>query len=364
LTHLLLVALLAQAPAAPRVSFSGFIQPQYELRTVERDTRDRVLFRRLFVALDAQGPKDWRAQFQIDAGALVSSGDRPVIKNAYIQYGGWSAHGLTLTIGNQKMPLSRSLLLSSQRRGLIERPFTGDRAYGSPGRAPAVKVDGFHRHRHLYWSAAVAETRQVPNPDEVRIDGPAESGSSGNQGPIVAGRVELHPRGETIRDQADLNGGPWRFTVGGAAYRWWNDDDVAPHGAGTVDASRVTAVEVSGALRGGGFSVDAEYERVGADALATDTTLGLYRNGHARLHKASVEGGYMLIPRRMEALASYDILDSLSFTEHWQRAAAGMNWYVNGHDMKVSLMHRESFNERGVSGARSHTTYIQTQFAF
>jgi len=41
-----------------------------------------------------------------------------------------------------------------------------------------------------------------------------------------------------------------------------------------------------------------------------------------------------------------------------------MNVYLNRHALKFSLMHRESFNEGGVEGARSRATYIQTQFAF
>ena len=90
----------------------------------------------------------------------------------------------------------------------------------------------------------------------------------------------------------------------------------------------------------------------------------MYREGRARLHKASVEGGYMLLRGRLEALASYDLLDSLSYGERWRRIAAGMNWYMKGHDLKVSLMHRESFDERGVRGARSHATFVQTQLVF
>ena len=111
MTFLVLAALLAQAqaPAAPRVSFSGYVQPQYEVRTTDTDTTDRTIFRRMFFTLEAQPFTDWRGQFQVDAGRLVSFGERPVIKNAYIQYTGWEDRGLTLTIGNQKPPFSRSL---------------------------------------------------------------------------------------------------------------------------------------------------------------------------------------------------------------------------------------------------------------
>jgi phosphate-selective porin OprO and OprP len=104
------------------------------------------------------------------------------------------------------------------------------------------------------------------------------------------------------------------LTIGVAAYRWWNDNDVPPHG-GAVDASHVTGYD-------------------------------------------------MLWQRRLEAVAMFDAMDAESFSQTWWRAAAGMNWYVKRHDLKFSVMHRESFDEQGVAGARSHTTYIQAQFAF
>jgi hypothetical protein len=66
----------------------------------------------------------------------------------------------------------------------------------------------------------------------------------------------------------------------------------------------------------------------------------------------------------LEAVGMLDSMDTGAFAAAWRRIAAGMNWYMNRHDLKMSVMHRESFNERGARGARSHTTYLQMQFAF
>jgi hypothetical protein len=365
LTNLLILVALAQAPAEPRVSFSGYVQPQYEVRTSGGETTDRTLFRRLFVTVDARPFDHWRGQFQIDFGRLASAGDRPVVKNAFVQYTGWQDHGLTLTIGNQKPPFSRSLITSSSRRSLIERPFTGDRAYGSPGRAPLVKLEGTHQDRHVYWAVAGGTSRQAPSALEVRIDGPAEAGiADTNEGPIAGARVELHPWGETSREHADVARTALRVSFGTAAYGWWNDGDTPDHDGEAVDLSRVQAFELSAAVRGGGAWLDVAYNRVDARALNAGLSIGLFVNGRTVLHQTSAEGGYVLWRTHLEAVGMFDTLNATSFADTWHRLSAGMNWYASGHDLKFSLMQRESFSERGLAGARSHATYIQTQFAF
>jgi phosphate-selective porin OprO and OprP len=99
---------------------------------------------------------------------------------------------------------------------------------------------------------------------------------------------------------------------------------------------------------------------------ATDdgADLGLYVDGRAVIDKGSIEAGYMLLPRRLEALVGFDATTSDAFDATWQRFNLGINWYFNGHRLKVSVMHRESFNDRGAGDQRSRATYLQTQFSF
>ena len=365
MTSLLLVALLAQAPAPPRVSFSGYVQPQYEMRTADGESIDRTLFRRMFFTLDARPFENWTGQFQVDAGRLVSFGDRPVVKNAYIQYTGWHDQGLTLTIGNQKPSFSRSLITSSSRRALIERSFTGDRLYGNPGRAPLIKLEGTHQDRHVYWAVAGGTSRQVPDAEFVRVDGPAETGSAGiHEGPIASGRLEIFPLGDMSREQADFGHTPLRVGLAVGTYGWWNDNDAPPPGNGSITLSHVHGYEISAAVRGGGAWVDAAYNRIDAEAIDPGAASGLYSGGRALLNQASVEGGYLLWQPHLEAVGMFDAMTADAFVDTWQRVTGGMNWYMRRHDLKVSVMHRESFNERGVADARSHTTYLQMQFAF
>jgi hypothetical protein len=110
--------------------------------------------------------------------------------------------------------------------------------------------------------------------------------------------------------------------------------------------------------------VEAEFERINATAMDPQAASELYSDGEAELNKASLEVGYMFIPAKFEWLAAADLLDADTFESTWHRLSLGINAYVNGHRLKFSLMHRESFNEGGTNGARSHQTFIQSQFAF
>ena len=350
-------------PSEPKVSFSGYIQPQWEIVSRDRETRDHAFIRRAVVILDVNLTENWQAELQTDFGPLTDDSDRVIVKNALIKYAGWEkTRGIVVAVGNQKVPFSRSLFGSSSRRGLIERPFTGDRAYGSPGRAISIRADGWHREKTVFWSASLAETRHSANPFEIRLDGVAELGDRGMEGHLVAGRLEFHPLGAVAREHGDFARGPLRVTIATAAYDWRNDGD-KEFVAGDVEASRVSGVEVSGGLRAAGLSIDAEFEHVSADARRP-VPGSLYADGHARVRKASIEAGYMLVREHLEALAAVDALDATTFGSPWRRMAFGVNWYVKRHDLKFSIMHRESFNERGVSEVRSRATYVQTQFAF
>ena len=349
----------------PRVSFSGFVQPQYELRTRNSTTSDRALFRRIVLTLEAAISTSWAAEVQVDAGPVASGdGDRLIVKDLWLRYTGWEKHGILVTFGNQKMPFSRALIGSSSRRLLLERPITADRGLGSPGRAVAIRAEGSHRNKTTYWSAALGSSRQSPEPDEIRVDGIAEAEAGWNEGRILAGRVEFQPLGEVPQALGDLERGALRVAVAVGGYEWWNDGGVERHDAGLVDADRVRGVEVSGGLRDRRVSIDAEFEHIVSRAVDASANIGLYEKGTAIINKGSVEAGYMLLRRRLDALVGFDVADARTFETQWRRFGPGMNLYVNGHRLKFSLMHRESFNDRGTRRARSRTTYLQAHFAF
>jgi hypothetical protein len=353
------------------VTITGYVQAQYERAQAETRTIDRVRFRRLSVILRAALASEWSAVVQVDFAQAVD-GEHPVVRDAYLRYSGLAAsHGLTITTGNQKVPFSRSTLLSSPRRSLVERPFTGERAFGAPGRALGAQVDGLHRDQRIQWSVSVASVLHAPQTFEIRLDGLAEAGDTWNEGVMTTGRMEWHPFGPVGREQGDFARGPFRLLAGASAYVWRNDgdrnpftDDGAARSSDFADLDRAHAVELSAAVRGRGLSMDGAWSRVSAETIDPTFDGGIYREGRSVLRQTGLEIGYMLRPVPVEILGAVDSLDITSRASIAHRVSGGINWYVNGHRLKFSIMHRESFNTLGVSGARTRTTFVQSQFMF
>jgi hypothetical protein len=313
---------------------------------------------------------DWSTQLLVDFAPATRDG-RVTMKDAWVRYSGWRERGVMLTLGNQKMPFSRSALTSTSRRALVERPITGERAFGAPGRALSAKLDGRVAGGAWQWSATVASMMHEPAADQIRLDGIADADRDSNEGVLAAGRVEWHPLGEVPRDQAAFDDTSLRFTVGVAGYLWENDGDRNLHTLDgvalfehLVDLQHARAVEVSTGIRARRTSIDAEYHLVTGVTVDRGFSGGLFRAGHTRLHEFGVEGGYMILPQRLEALGGFDTLAATTYESLAYRPAIGVNWYFLRHTIKLQIMHRESFNARGAIDARVRSTFVQVQFGF
>jgi hypothetical protein len=350
----------AQTPASNhrRLELFGYLQTQLERTRVDGDAaHDRVFFRRIVLGLHATPTRTWTGHLGVDLGPIASSSsNRVLVKDAFLQYSGLARKGLTLSIGNQKVPFSRSMLTPSQRRSLVERPFTGEKSFGSPGRLLGIKAEGWHAQHTLYWSAAAGSSLQSPDVRQIRIDSVAEAHGGWNPGILTTGRIEVHPSGETPRDQGSF-GQPLRYTVGAAVWHW------QAHSRTGVPADRSGGLEVSGGLRGGAVSLDAEYERIAGHTADADVTTGLYRGGVAHLEKLSFEGGY-IVRRRVELLGAWDRLLVAAYRAAPHRTAAGVNWYLARRNVKMQVMHREIENAGGVLAAHARVTYLQAQVMF
>ena len=356
--------------SAPSFTITGYAQPQFDHSTVGDATKDRVFFRRLVVGFQTEMSEDWAGALQIDAGPTIT-GDRLHLRDAYVRYRGLAGHGITVTAGNQKVPFSRSVLESSQRRSLIERPFTGERAYGAPGRAFAVQVDGRHSNQRIQWAASVASVFHAPDAVEIRLDGMTEAEDNWNQGVMTTGRAEWHPEGAVPRDQGDFTGGAFRMMAGVAAFAWKNTGGrnrytIAGVSTSTLlaDLDTARAVELDSGVRGHGLSIDLAWSRITGRTLDPAFTRGIYTSGHTVLQQLGSEAGYMVVPRRLELLAGADSMAIAARDALAYRLSVGTNWYMNGHRLKVGVMHRQSFNVLGVRDVRGHGTHVQAQVAF
>jgi hypothetical protein len=362
--------LSAQTPPADLL-FGGYIQSQYRQATTgDGESRDRVFFRRIIAGVEATLGDRWAGEIQVDL-APVTIGERVLLRDAYLRYNGLDHRGLIITVGNQKVPFSRSVLMRSSRRSLIERPFTGERQYGSSGRAISIRADGRTANRSLQWAAALASAHHAPDAGEIRISGIAESREDWNEGPMIAGRAEWHPRGAVPLDQGAFDISRVVFTVATGAYYWHNDGDNNPYTAGgrsssttLADLHNALSIEVSGAVRAPRLSLDAELHRTTGSTIDPMFTGGLYHVGHARLVKASLESGYMLLAGRLEALGAIDRLDADAYEAVIWRPTLGLNWYFLRHRLKFQFMHRETFNPLGERGRHARETLLQAHIGF
>ncbi|GBE36019.1 hypothetical protein BMS3Bbin07_00156 [bacterium BMS3Bbin07] len=127
---------------------------------------------------------------------------------------------------------------------------------------------------------------------------------------------------------------------------------------------KVTGFELSGAFRSSGFSVDAEYNLFKADTVDANVTDGIYKNGSADLKNYSIEGGYMIVPDKLEIVAAYQAQDADNYADVWTRTSVGTNWFIQKHDIKMQLTYRMGKNLKGVSNDDENELFLQAQYVF
>lgn len=346
------------------VKLGGRIQIQYYREDPDTgSTTDELFFRRLRPYVEGSLHPDWLGKFQIDFGK--AEGDNEVaIKDAYMQYKGYE--NMKVTFGNANFPFSREFLTSSKNQQLVERTFVGDHNYGTPDRNIGLHLTGHSGDKKLTWAASAASASIDPDNSKLDFDTPVNRNADFNDGWMFGGRVDFHPFGFLKFSQGDFTG-DMKATIGVAAFTWSNDDDnntFTPGCGSKCDVDTVTGYEVSGAFRAGGFSVDAEYNLFDAELTENGITGGIYRNSQTELKNWSVEGGYMVIPNRLELVAGYSSQDADNYTNEWNRTSIGANYFFRKHDVKVQLTWQMNEDMDGIPGNDADEVFLQTQYVF
>ncbi|MCK4675397.1 MAG: hypothetical protein KAT61_05740 [Gammaproteobacteria bacterium] len=342
----------------------GRIQLQYhQTKPDGGDTTDEIFFRRLRPYIEGSTHKDWKAKIQWDMGKAEDTNEI-AIKDAYFQYKGMG--NTKLTIGNANFPFSREFLTSSKYQQLVERTFVGDHNYGTPDRNVGIHFTGHTESKKVAWGASGTIASIDPDAKKLDFDTPVNRNADFNDGFMIGGRVDFHPFGKLKFAQGDFSG-KTKATIGVAAYSWSNDDDnntyITTPKAGKADIDSVTGLEVSGAFRAAGFSIDAQYNSFDADTVESGFTDGLYKNGTTTLTSAAIEGGFM-INNTIEIVAGYQTQDADGYVTSWDRSSVGVNWFINKHDTKVQLSYRMGENLNGVENDDEDELFLQTQFVF
>ena len=337
------------------------IQLQYYVNDPASGARtDDIFFRRLRVRVAGSMHKDWKGQVEWDMGK--ASGDNELsVKETWMMYGGWQ--NLTLRIGNSSFPFSREFMTPYTRQQLVERTFVGDLNYGTPDKNVGFHLRGHNDSKKLTYRASASIGSVRADDEKLRFNTPVNDSSDHSDGYMIGARIDYHPLGFVKFMQGDFSG-KTRFTLGAAAYAWNNDGDVAISAAAAPEeADSITALEVSGAFRSHGFSVDAQYNSFDSELVDATHTGGLYRNGKTNLTNAAIEGGYMF-GNKIELVAGYQTQDADNYATAWNRTSVGANWFIIGNDIKVQLTYRVGENIDGESGNDLDEIFLQTQFDF
>jgi hypothetical protein len=352
------------------VKVGGRIQLQYHYQDPDDgESGDELFFRRLRPYIEGSLHKDWKGKFQFDYGKAEDDNE-VAIKDAYFQYKGYKP--LKITVGNANFPFSREFLTSSKKQQLVEKTFVGDHNYGTPDRNAGIHVTGTAMDKKLSFGASAAVAEIDPDDDKIDFDTPVNSKSDFNEGWIFGGRVDFHPMGYVKMEQGDLKrSDSIKATIGVAAFAWNNDDDNNTRTTdGTADdpkkpdVDNVTGFEISGAVRGFGVSVDAEYNFFNSEAIDSTVTSGIYKNGETDLENFAVEGGVMIVPEMLELVAGYQLQDADNYADEWTRLSFGANWFIKKHDIKVQFAYRIGENLNGKQDVDEDEIFVQAQYVF
>ncbi|NOZ10810.1 MAG: hypothetical protein GXP09_07230 [Gammaproteobacteria bacterium] len=351
------------------LKMGGRIQIQYYQNDADnKESADKIFFRRFRPYIEGSIHKNWKGKFQWDMGK-AEDGNEIAVKDAYLQYKGFT--NKKLTIGNKKTPFSQEFLTSSKKQQLVERTFVGDHNYGTPDRMLGIFLDGHSSDKNITYSLALGNGNIDPDAKKLDFDTPANDRSDWNQGRTIAARVDYFPLGHYKFSQGDFKR-KTRANIGIGAFSWNNDGDNNTYtsasgsssNAKKADVDSVTGFEISGALRGGGFSVDAAYNVFNADTVDPAFTGGIFKSGSTELKNWAVEGGYMMVPSKFELVAGYQAQDADNYAKQWTRTSLGANWYIAKHDIKVQLSYRVGRNTNGKAGSDRDEVFLQTQYVF
>ena len=350
------------------VKMGGRIQFQYHRKTPNSgQSSDDLFFRRFRPYIEGSIHNNWKGKFQWDMGK--SSGDNELaVKDAYMQYKG--IENLKITIGNANFPFSREKLTSSKKQQLVERTFVGDHNYGTPDRQLGIHFEGRSDDKTITWGAAMVQAAIDPDDDKLDFDTLANKNSDFNEGWMAGGRVDFHPLGYLKMSQGDFKRKS-RATIGVAAFSWSNDDDnnTRTINGSAVDSTKpdvdsVTGFEISGAFRAAGFSVDIEYNKFQTKTIDSTVTSGIFKNGEADLQNLAVEGGYMIVPAKIEVVAGYQSQDADNYGKKWNRTSVGINYFFEKHDIKTQITYRRGENLKGQDGNNENELFAQMQYVF
>ena len=278
-------------------------------------------------------------------------GKQPAVSLGYALFNYRFAKALNLQFGLAKLPYSRSLLTSSSKQLLIDRPAIADLA----GRfykyfAPHLVVHGQRADGLLGYYLALTDGLQTGDSDR------AFSGQTTTQNgtPVTALRLELSPPGWIEKRKSDAHLGTGRHLTFGLNIVWQDDLELT-----AIGRERRLLFGGDLSFHRENLSIGTEYIYMQRDGAARSETSGWY-----------AQAGYFIKNRNLEPAARIGLIDKdLDTPDAKARTfTVGLNWYIEAHDLKLQANinhHRFDKNAREIRDKNSKTILqLQNQIYF
>jgi len=353
----------------------GKIQVQYfDADSDDPDNEDDVFLRRLRPFFLGHLATNWKWKLEIELSADIEARnirlDQLDIRDAYLRYEGRKTRGRRLTFGNQRAPFSRDLLTPSTHQLLVERSFVGDSSGGVPTRTLGVHLRGESTAGRVAYWGSVGALGHDPDAHRMKFESLIGGSDDLNEGVLVAGRLDLHPRGSMTFSDGDSHTPRFKYTWSLAGYVWENNGNInrLTEGGVSLDPERAdldsaSGLELSGGLRGRGITLDWQYNRIRGETVANDFSGGLYVGGDTHLDVFAVEGGYRFSRSPVELGGELSRFEADGYADAMDRATLVLNLHgLDRFNAKLQISHGWMSSRGGVPGDDFQETRIQLQY--
>jgi len=355
------------------------LQLQYRLtKPQDGPIENDIWMRRLRPMISAGFNEDWQAIVELGFGA-GAGGENYSVTLRWVSFQYVGVRSSRLSIGSFKNWFSREFNTSSSRLQIIERTFVGDNAFGNPGYTIGVTWDQLVANDRVFYAANLGAQNAGTLASEMAFRSPANGNSTDNTGWSAAARIDMYAVGRAVyskepysykispydkRDFAEARSWVLSFSVGG--YAWWNqhnNDGGCPQADpdACVDLDNAFGFEASSGLRGFGLSADVEYQFIRGNTVGGNYTGGLYVNGMTHLHKATVNAGYMAVPKHLEVVGGWSVLSASAYRTPWNQVIVGLNGFVKSYHIRFSADYIRQFS---ISGTSEDGNLFRTQAQF
>ena len=300
------------------LGFNTFLQTRYDF-TDHDDADDISSFRINRARLIVSGSlleKEWEYYFQHEF-----AGTSPTLKDGYMR---WNASpDLALRLGQYKIPVTRQYVNSDQAIQLADRSVASD--YFDLDRNQGADF-AFMATPTLKLGAAIfngISTGESPNGSAVDTN---HTGALTFRSDIL-GKMDAYKEGDVEYTEG------LAFNVGGA-YTYSDFETSSEATSHRQNSKQSIALDAN--LKSEGESLHAEvfYGRDDAEEMEPSSPVGGY-----------IQGGYLLGNKTTELAARYSLLScdngtalgECSGVDSIQEVALGLNYFINGHNLKAQL---------------------------